>query len=196
MDKKVRKAISIILVLFILVFSFAFIKISIELDKQKETNSTTVSIEYPAEFSTITKETIGETTTLPETTTEEPSVMETTTKKPVSPETTTKAPVETTTKPKPTETTTKQSDIAFNGHKPYEIFIHPVSGKEVYYDENGRLCLAEVLTTAPPEDSNDECPWCGEKNCGAFMESWYCVICEKNIAAHECHPKSHLDASR
>lgn len=190
MDKKVRKAISIILVLFILVFSFAFIKISIELDKQKETNSTTVSIEYPAEFSTITKETIGETTTLPETTTEEPSATETTTKKPVSPETTTE-------EPSVTETTTKKSDITFNGHKPYEIFIHPVSGKEVFYDENGRLCLAEVLTTAPPDTEYDSsyCHTCGSSDCIRAMSSYYCEVCKKTIHAHTCHPKSHYKAS-
>lgn len=93
------------------------------------------------------------------------------------------------------ETTTKKTtEVTFDGHKPYEVFTDPVSGNKVYYDENGNLWRAESLT-AVPQEPTDECPWCGKENCGSYMDSWYCVVCGKNIAAHECHPLSHLKKS-
>lgn len=130
----------------------------------------------------------------------EPSTEKETETSTKAPETTTKKRVEGTTNrvettTKKVETTTKKNtNVTFNGHKPYEVFVDE-HGNEVYYDEYGCVYVAVALTAAPGVDVGDECPWCGKPNCGAYMESWHCVVCNKDIAAHECHPKSHLDKS-
>lgn len=148
------------------------------------TESTTESI-TEAEVDEPAVSTVVSTTSKPkvEATTKKVSTTkaETTTKK----VTTTKA--ETTTK--------KNTEGTFNGHKPYEVFVDASKGgNSYYYDENGNLWRAESLT-AKPQEPTDECPLCGKENCGAYIKPWHCVVCDKDIAADECHPKSHLDKS-
>ena len=94
------------------------------------------------------------------------------------------------------ENTTKgNKDVTYNGYKPYEVFVDASKGgNSYYYDENGKLWRAESLT-AKPQEPTDECPLCGKENCGAYIKPWHCVVCDKDIAADECHPLSHLKSS-
>lgn len=54
-----------------------------------------------------------------------------------------------------------------------------------YYDSNGN-CL---------QYDGSYCSQCGDGNCNQSMTSYICVICNEEIAAFECHPSSHYDAS-
>lgn len=163
------------------------------------TETTTVKVEEDAAITESTTESTTEaevdepTVSTTVSTTSKPKV-ETTTKK-VS---TTKA--ETTTKKVTTtkaETTTKKNtEGTFNGHKPYEVFTDPVSGNKVYYNESGRLCSAETLTTKPNYDyDNSYCHKCGSKDCVRAMSSYHCAVCDKDIPALKCHSKSHYEKS-
>ncbi len=100
---------------------------------------------------------------------------------------------------KPIESTTETvtSTVTYNGYKPYEIFTDE-TGIQYYYNEEGRLCCAETLTAKPitSEYDADCCYKCGSANCFPTMSGYHCVICEKDVTALTCHPKSHYNASK
>ena len=68
------------------------------------------------------------------------------------------------------------------------------AGNTIEVDTNG---IGRVKTNvAPPDDDpRDGCPYCGKEDCGPRMESYYCVVCQKTISAHSCHPDSHAKKS-
>lgn len=176
-----------------------------ERGKVEVDTSSTVTTTAAAE--TTTADTVDDTdvseTTTTETTTETPTVSttEATTVKHKVENTTNKQnnnKVETTTK-KPstnvTETTTKKNtEVTFNGYKPYEVFVDE-DGDEVYYNDFGRLCVAEPTTAEPdPDYDASYCHECGRKDCRPSMDSYYCEICGEDVSALECHPASHFYA--
>ena len=184
--KKSHKKIASIVLLFVFIISIFFV-VFVNNKKVETSNMTS--------YANLTSTT--------ETTTEAPTVSTTeatTVKHKV--ETTTKKQnnnkVETTTK-KPatsvTETTTKKNtEITFNGYKPYEVFVDE-EGDEVYYNDFGRLCVAEPTTAEPdPDYDASYCHECGSKDCRPSMDSYYCEICGEDVSALECHPASHFYA--
>lgn len=88
------------------------------------------------------------------------------------------------------------SNVTYDGHKPYEVFTSE-TGTSVYYDEYGRKCAAEALNAKPitPKYDSDCCHKCGSDACLRTMGGYYCEVCEKDIPASTCHPKSHYNAS-
>lgn len=128
---------------------------------------------------------------------------ETATAKPKEEAETSKEPVTNNKKPSSTKdevvdepTTQKPSNVTYDGHKPYEVFTSE-NGTKVYYDEYGRRCAAEALNAKPitPKYDSDCCHKCGSDACLRTMGGYHCEVCEKDIPASTCHPKSHYNAS-